>query len=192
MSEQIFNNAAVREVEDKIVALMTRFGNLLGGKSLSNWAEGRYLQRRYIETTEHANRMSTALQEAEKALAECVARNNPCSGCGQLNVTEGQSGHRSLLCGANHTYYECSHASEVYNHTTTTSCPPTGEHQMLICETRGHEHRCSGCNNLYSPWDSTLVDVHRSRTCYYCNQSYRECDTNQYCSHGPLLSHDGN
>ncbi|MYB93937.1 hypothetical protein F4054_12435 [Candidatus Poribacteria bacterium] len=108
----------------------------------------------------------------------------------QLIDSEGMEGHRPLLCGANHTYYECN-SSDVYTHTTTTSCPPTGAHQMLLCQTSGHDHRCSGCKNLYSPWDSTLVDAHRVRTCYYCNQSFRQCDSNLYCSSSPLLSHDG-
>lgn len=137
----------------------------------------------YYKHTEEA-RINQILLEA------CEARYHRCSGCNTLIESEGMTGHRPLLCAANHTYYECN-ASQVYDHTTTTSCPPTGQHQMLVCQTGGHEHLCSGCQNLYSPWDSTLVDAHRVRTCYYCNQPFRECDTNLYCSHSLTWTHSG-
>ena len=123
-------------------------------------------------------------------LEACEARYHRCNGCGLLIEAEGITGHRSLLCPANHTYYECN-ASQVYDHTTTTSCPPTGAHQMLLCQTSGHDHLCSGCQNLYNPWDSLMQDVHRTRTCYYCNQTFRKCDSNLYCSESLTWTHSG-
>ena len=127
----------------------------------------------------------------ETARATYRSLQHRCGGCERLfdDPPADKPGHRSLLCAVNHTYYECD-PSAVYMHTVSTSCPVTGK-QLLLCEVSGHSVRCSGCNNNYNPWDSTLVDAHRLRTCYYCNQQYRECDTNLYCSFSPLLSHDG-
>lgn len=99
------------------------------------------------------------------------------------------TGHRALLCAVNHTYYECD-PSAVYYHTTSVSCPVTGT-QLLLCEVPGHTVRCSGCNNNYKPFNFALLDIHRARTCYYCNQQYRLCDTDQYCSYGPSFKHSG-
>jgi hypothetical protein len=127
----------------------------------------------------------------ENARADYRALLHRCGGCNRLFETDpsGTTNHRPMLCAANHIYYACQ-GSDMYDmHTTTTSCP-TG-HQMLTCQVSGHDHRCSGCQNLYNPWNSVLVDAHRVRTCYDCNQSFRECDSNLYCSESLTWTHSG-
>ena len=116
-----------------------------------------------------------ARDAAKAALDACETTYHKCSGCGDLIASEGITGHRSLLCSANHTYYECN-SSDVWTHTTYLNCPVGGE-SLLACVLNSHQHdvRCSGCQNQYNAMSSD-EGYHRLRHCTYCYQSFRNCD----------------
>lgn len=117
-----------------------------------------------------------------------------CGGCLSLfdNDPAEISGHGALTCAVGHTYYECGGSYAEKLHTTSAFCPVTGT-QMLECQISSYSLLCSGCNNTYNPFNSVDLDIHRLRTCYHCNQQYRECDSlsNRYCSYAPNLKHSG-
>lgn len=91
-----------------------------------------------------------ASYEANKARDLCMEEKyHRCIGCDTLIDSEGMTGHRSLLCAAQHTYYECSPAA-IWMHTTSLKCR-TGEHTVLACQMDIHKHTtlCPGCNREY-------------------------------------------
>ena len=60
------------------------------------------LRHNLDEAIDALNQAEAARNTAKAALDACEAKYHKCSGCGDLIASEGITGHRSLLCSANH------------------------------------------------------------------------------------------
>ena len=193
--------AEVQRLEVEMAKVTQRIKNLFTGKSMADVVRARELKEAFPIAVNIANMYYGELQAAKTALKECEAKYHKCSGCGCLIESEGMTGHRSLLCSANHTYYECN-SSDVWTHTTYLNCPVGGE-SLLACVLNNHQHdvRCSGCQNTYDP-QSSAEGLHRLRYCRkrtdyaawdapaslqrFCGQPFRLCNSPRgVCSSGP-------
>ena len=137
-----------------------------GINGLLSALEAPALVEEYNDALRAVTKAYSASYEANVALDLCMGEKyHRCIGCDTLIGSEGMTGHRSLLCAAQHTYYECSPAA-LYMHTTSLKCR-TGEHTVLACQMDTHKHitRCPGCNREYDAHLDVEADEHRIRIC---------------------------
>ncbi len=101
-----------------------------------------------------------------------------CSGCNKLIDEAGQEGHRSLLCGNNHTYYKCN-SQDKWLHTATFNCGGCGQ-SPLYCESQQHSpSSCGTCGATYyaCSWGVCYFGSHPGLSVfgippgYYCTHS---------------------
>lgn len=92
-----------------------------------------------------------------------------CSGCNNLIDELGEEGHRSLLCGNNHTYYECNRQDK-WLHTATFNCAGCRT-SPLQCDFLSHApSSCGMCRATYyaCSWGSCYFGPHPQTGVYTC------------------------